>query len=82
MLESEICLVGFYYMTVNSSAENVSAFTCSNESCEGMQNGSCDKCGGRCPTCNAAQRITTVVNKTVIKLSVLYVTVRLLLILL
>ena len=77
MPEFEICVVGFYYMTVSSSAENVSAFTCSNESYQGMQRGNCGKCGGRCPTCNAAQRTATVINKIVIRLSVLCVTVRL-----
>jgi hypothetical protein len=79
MPEFEICVVGFYCMTVSSCAESVSAFTYSNESCEGMRKGSCGKCGGRCPTCNAAQRIATVINKTVIKLPVISVTVRLLL---
>jgi len=39
MPEFEICVVGFYCMTASSYAENLSAFTCSNDSFEGMQKG-------------------------------------------
>lgn len=51
----------------SSFVENVTAFAHSNKRCAGMKRGIFGTCGGeRCPTCNAAQRDTAVINKIVI----------------
>jgi hypothetical protein len=55
---------GFYYVTVNSSTENIAHFTANNKTCEVMQRGilgtrSCE----RNLTCNEVTSNLTVINK-------------------